>query len=74
MSHNVKLAAQRSNQRRKYSSSSSSISRRCAGDSWLNIFSNRQFSIASREIVRPSLIRSNSARRDSVILRSLTRH
>jgi hypothetical protein len=36
--------------------------------------SNRQLSIASRDIVRPSLIRSNSARRDSVILRSLTRH
>jgi hypothetical protein len=74
MSHNLELAAQLRDQRRKYPSSSSSISRRCAGDSWLNILSNRQLSIASRDIVRPSLIRSNSARRDSVILHSLTRH
>jgi hypothetical protein len=74
MSHNLEIAAQVRHQRRMYSSSNSSISRRSAGDSWLNILSNRQLSIASRDIVRPSLIRSNSARRDSVILRSLTRH
>lgn len=74
MSHNLEIAAQVRHQRRRYSSSNSSISRRWAGDSWLKILSNRQLSIASRDIVRPSLIRSNSAKRDSVILRSLTRH
>jgi hypothetical protein len=71
MSHDLGIAAQADDQRCRYLSTSSIISRRCAGESWLNILSNRQLSMASRDIVRPSLLRSNSARRESVIFGSL---
>lgn len=74
MSHDLRIAAQVCDQRCRYFSTNSIISRRCAGESWLNILSNRQLSMASRDIVRPSLLRSNSARRESVILGSLKRH